>query len=280
MSKDFNKKLFVGAGAAALSFAGVWWLKNNLPLSPKIPVVDDNTVLLFQFPYSPFCIKVAKIMDYKGIPYKAINLVPFLHKNFIKSMSGQGLVPTIKHKGRIISDSTFIAKYLEELKPEPSLFFSNDEKLNKDVLMLEDWADEAFVQPFSKLAYIYLFEHPEVIIESNEFDTGLPIVDNNKSKIVPLLINFRLKDMGIDINQKDILKKRARASLEILLSKLEKSEFLVGDKLSLADITVASHLSVAEKVPYIAEDDIYEPIFEWQKKIFNQVRRRTASSLS
>ena len=273
-----DKKLLLGIGTAALSFAGVWWLKQNLPLAPKVPLVDENTVLLFEFTYSPYCVKVAKIMDFKGIPYKTVNLLPFVNKKFVKSLSGQGLVPVIKHRGKIISDSTAIAKYLEEIKPEPSIFINDDNTLNQEVHLLEDWSDESLEPPFAKLAMIYLFEHPEVIIESDEYNTGVEIFDKNKQMIVPFITKIKLKDYGIDTSEKDVLKKRVRGYLDMLSSRLEKSDFLVGGRLTLADIAVASHLTVAEKVPYIYEDDNYTHIFNWQKDIFKAARRKLASS--
>lgn len=273
-----NKKLLFGLGSAALSFAGVWWLKQNLPLSPKVPTDDNNTILLFQYKYSPYCVKVAKIMDYKGIPYKIVELLPFVNKKFLKELSGQRLVPVIKHRGKIIYDSTIIAKYLEEIKPEPSIFINDDKTLNQEVLLLEDWADESFEPPFGKLAMIYLFEHPEVIIEDNEYNTGIELIDNNKEKIVPLVIKLKLKDYGADTNQKELLKKRVRGYLDLISGRLEKSDFLVGDRLTLADIAVASHLTVAEKVPYIYEDDDYSHIFAWQKDIFKATKRRFTAS--
>jgi glutathione S-transferase len=273
-----NKKLLFGLGTAALSFAGVWWLKQNLPLAPKVPVVDENTVLLFQLKYSPYCVKVAKIMDYKGIPYKIVELMPFVSKKFVRELSGQGLVPVIKHRGKVIFDSTIIAKYLEELKPEPSIFINDDKALNQEVLLMEDWADESFEPPFGTLAKLYLFEHPEVIVEDSQYSTGIDIIDNNKDKIVPIITRAKLKDYGVDPGKKDLLKKRVRGYLDLLSGRLEKSDFLVGDRLTLADIAVASHLTVAEKVPYIYEDDDYAHIFAWQKDIFNATKRRLASS--
>lgn len=279
MEKE-NRKILLGASAALLSFAGVWWLKNKLPLSPKVPVVDENTVLLFQRGYSPFCIKVAKYLDYKGIPYRTVNILPVLHKNFIKELSGQGLIPVVKYKGRIMHDSTAIIKYFEELKPEPTLTYKDDAELNKEIMLLEDWADEAFVPPFNKLAVIYLHEHPEVISETDDYDLGLPLVDNNKERIIPFITKSMLNGYGTSVEEKDSLKKRARAHLDLLSSKLENKEYLVGDRLTLADIAVASHLTTAQKIPYIYEDDLYSHIFEWQKKIFNASKRRFTTSLN
>lgn len=271
-----NKKLIFGLGSAFASIAGALWLKEKLPLEPKIPVVSDDTVLLFQFPYSPFCLKVAKIMDYKGIPYKTVNLLPMVHSSFVKKLSGQNLVPVIKHKGKVVCDSTFIAKYLEELVPEPSIYLENEEE-NQEVLLMEDWGDESFEAPLANLATIYLYEHPEIVLEDSSIDTGFELIDNNKEKIAPMLAKQMLKKDGVNPAKKDILKKRARESLNILAAKIQKNDYLVGDKLTIADITIASHLSIAERIPYIYEDDVYSELFKWQKDIFNQTKRRQAS---
>ncbi len=277
--KKENKNILIGASAVLLSFAGAMWVKKKLPLSPKIPVVDDNTVLLFQRSYSPFCIKVSKYFDYKGIPYRTVNIIPVLHKKFVKEYSGQELIPFIKYKGRILHDSTAIIKYFEEVKPEPSLLFKDDSELNKEILLLEDWADESFVPPFAKLALIYMHEHPEVIAESDDYNIDITLVDNNKEKVAPFITKMQLDKYGVNLSDKDSLKKKVRSHLDLLNNKLENKEFLVGDKLTLADIAVASHLTIAQRIPYIYEDDLYSNIFEWQKKIFNASKRRLTASV-
>ncbi|MBC7474317.1 MAG: glutathione S-transferase family protein [Candidatus Sericytochromatia bacterium] len=280
MSKEINKKLLVGAGATALSLVGAWWLKNKKPMTPKIPNVDNNTIILFQFNYSPYCIKVAKVMDYKGIPYKTVNILPIVNKNFIKELSNQSKVPVIKHKNKVIHDSTKIALYLEDICPEPSLFINDDHKLNEEVKLWEDWADEAFLSPFSNLAVMYLYEHPEYLAELEDIKTGIGLIDNNKERLAPFITKMQLKAYGADLSKKDELKKKARGYLDTLLKKLENKEFIVGDRLTIADITIASHLTVAQKVPYISEDEHYEAIFIWQKKIFDLTKRRVAATIS
>lgn len=281
MSNNLNKKLLLGAGAALLSVGLAFLAKKKIDFEPQIPNnLDEDTILLFQRDYSPFCVKVKRIMDYKGIPYKSINLPPIVGKKFLKDLSGQHLIPVIKHKNNVIHDSTAIAHYLEEIKEIPSIFRKDNEELNKEILMLEDWADESFLPVFTKLALIYMIEHPEVIIESDKFDTGVDFLDKNKEKLAPSLLKMMLKNHGITISQKQELKKRARNNLEILAQKLKNKEFIIGDKLSLADITLASHLTVAENVPYILEDDTYSEIFEWKKNIFKLTERKLAGNIS
>lgn len=277
MSNNLNKKLLLGAGAVLLSLGGAFLAKKKIDFEPQIPNnLDEDTILLFQRDYSPFCVKVKRIMDYKGIPYKCINLPPMISKKFLKKLSGQHLIPVIKHKNTIVHDSTTIAHYLEEIKETPSIFRKDNEELNKEILMLEDWADESFVPVFTKLALIYMMEHPEVIIESKDFNTGVDFLDKNKEKLAPSILKMMAKNYGVTISQKQELKKKARNNLDILAQKVKNKEFIVGDKLSLADITLASHLTVAQNVPYISEDDVYTEIFEWQKNIFKLTERKLA----
>ncbi|MFN8673736.1 MAG: glutathione S-transferase family protein [Candidatus Sericytochromatia bacterium] len=273
-------KLLWGIGAGALSIAALSVLKKKAIPEPKVPTnLEDNIVLFFQRSYSPYCIKVKKIMDYKGIPYKNVDVLPVFHRKFLKDVSGQHLVPVIKYQNDVVNDSTKIAHYLEEIKSEPSIFIKDDEKLNKEVLMLEDWADESFIKPFAKLAVIYNSEHPEIMLETNDYDTGVNLLDKNKDKIFPVMLKFMLKGYGTSIEEKPSLKKLARTNLDILASKLEGKEFLVGDRLTLADIAIASHLETAKKVPYIAEDEQYEAIFKWQEKIMKMTERRLAEAV-
>ena len=279
MDQKEKRDIIIGASVGILSFAGAMWVKSKIPTSPKIPIVDENTVLLFQRVYSPFCVKVAKYLDYKGIPYRTVNVMPILHNKFVKEYSGQSLIPFVKYKGKIMHDSTAIIKYFEDIKPEPSLMHKDEPELYRDILLLEDWADEALAPSFNKLALIYMHEHPEVLSESDDYNMGISLVDNNIEKVAPFVTKKQLDKYGVSLTDKDALKKRVRSNLDLLSTKLENKEFLIGDKLTLADIAVASHLTVAQRIPYIYEDDLYSDIFEWQKKIFDLSRRRVSATL-
>jgi len=272
-----KKKLLLSSLGILASFLVTNWLKRKVPLNPKLPPVDDNTVLLIQYKYSPFCLKVAKVMDYKGIPYKTMNLLPLFNKKFIKDLSGQELLPVIKHKGNIIYDSTEIAKYLDNIYPEPSIYIKDNQDLNNEVLLLEDWADEIFEPLFGKLALMYLLEHPEFINETDDYNLDIDFIDKNKDKISPFIVKSMLKKQNTKLEEKTNIKIKARECLSLVKTKIKNNKFLVGDKLTIADITLASHLSVAKKVPYIAEDDNYEDIFKWQENIFNLTKRKYAS---
>jgi glutathione S-transferase len=77
---------------------------------------------LYQFATSPFCAKVRKILDYKGIDYEAVE-VNYVERKELVIASGQMMVPALTlDDGETVVDSDQIAQVLEERYPEPTLF--------------------------------------------------------------------------------------------------------------------------------------------------------------
>jgi len=77
---------------------------------------------LHQFATSPFCAKVRKILDYKGIDYEAVE-VDYIERKELVMASGQMMVPALTlDNGETLVDSDRIAMALEEHYPEPTLF--------------------------------------------------------------------------------------------------------------------------------------------------------------
>jgi glutathione S-transferase len=77
---------------------------------------------LYQFATSPFCAKVRKILDYKGVDYETVE-VDYLERKELLIVSGQIMVPVLTlETGETIKDSDRIAEKLEELYPEPTIF--------------------------------------------------------------------------------------------------------------------------------------------------------------
>ncbi len=79
-------------------------------------------VRLYQFLTSPFCAKVRKILDYKGIDYELIE-VDYLDRRELLEASGQIMVPALTlESGDTLTDSDRIAHRLEEVYSEPAIF--------------------------------------------------------------------------------------------------------------------------------------------------------------
>ncbi len=76
---------------------------------------------LYQFASNPFCAKVRKILDFKGLDYEAIE-VDYLERKELLAASGQMMVPALTlSEGETLVGSDRIATLLEELYPEPTI---------------------------------------------------------------------------------------------------------------------------------------------------------------
>ncbi len=77
---------------------------------------------LYQFIASPFCAKVRKLLEYKGVEAEIVE-VDYLERKELLAASGQIMVPVITlESGETIVDSHRIAARLEELYPDPTIF--------------------------------------------------------------------------------------------------------------------------------------------------------------
>jgi glutathione S-transferase len=80
------------------------------------------TITLYQFATSPFCAKVRKILDFKGLDHRVVE-VDYLERKELIVASNQLTVPALTlADGETIVDSDRIAARLDELFPDPTIF--------------------------------------------------------------------------------------------------------------------------------------------------------------
>jgi len=80
------------------------------------------TLTLYQFATSPFCAKVRKILDFKGLDYRVVE-VDYLERKELMLASGQLMVPALTlETGETIVESDRIATRLDEIYPDPTVF--------------------------------------------------------------------------------------------------------------------------------------------------------------
>ena len=98
-------------------------------------------ILFYDWPYSPFCMKVRAILDYKTVKYERVKplgraIVAIRRRGRI------GKVPAVEIDGELIVDSTDIAYELERRFPQRSII-PGGERERALCHALEDWADES-----------------------------------------------------------------------------------------------------------------------------------------
>jgi glutathione S-transferase len=205
-------------------------------------------MLLLQFSTSHYCRKARLALGYKGISYQTENLTPGLHILKVKSLTGLTtlpvLLPEIVGQPQAIGDSTEIFQFLESYQPEPALFLPNSEQ-QTEAAMLEDWLDES-IGTATRFVY-YQFRAGE----------GKAV---DPSLFSQMVIRIVRQQYGINDTTVKLAKKRLANALFVLSGYWQKSDYLVGSRLSIADIAASALLSPLALIPVYRQE--YPQVFE------------------
>lgn len=109
-------------------------------------------LVFWDFPSSPFCVKLRAVLRHKGLVFEAVDPLapgPWL----TLQRQGLGKVPALQIDGRMVTDSTDIALVLDQLYPEPPLRPQAPRLAALDHA-LEEWADESLY--FLGLHFLWL----------------------------------------------------------------------------------------------------------------------------
>jgi len=192
---------------------------------------------LLQFSTSHYCRKARLALGYKGLAYTIENLTPGLHALKLKPLTQCATVPVLideRNPSAIaIADSSHIFTYLEQLAPHPALF-PEDRDDHDRALQLEDWLDESIGTATRFVYYQY------------RATDGKAIDPSFMSLAVIAIVR---RQYGIN----EATAKRAAHRLDLALPWIERTwtahSFLVGNSLTVADLTAAALLSPLALLP-------------------------------
>ena len=191
-------------------------------------------IVLHRFPISHFSEKGRALLDFKGLEYDIREYTLGLPQRKIKRLSGQRQVPVIEHAGKVVSDSTAIAHYLDEAFPDKRRLIPEDEPRRSEVLALEDridrtlglgapavWFDDMVKNgDREQLDLLAIEVHGLPRIGAHLFGKGFGLA--------------RAFGLGNGFFEKS--RNKTRALLKELSQRLEKTEYLVGNEPTLADV--------------------------------------------
>lgn len=199
--------------------------------------------ILYQFPLSHFCEKARWLLDHKELDYTAQNLTPGLHRFMIHFRTGQRQLPVLRDKNTWVADSTKIAIYLDQHYPEHTLIRKEPE-LRERILKIDDLTQQLGIHMRRWLFYYIL---------NGERSNAMDILIGEKGVLrdfekwsIPMLKTAILKFH--DINENSM-----RASKHIIddliikfeaeLQQNQSHDYMVGERFTLADISVCSMLA-------------------------------------
>lgn len=205
---------------------------------------------LYQFPHSHYCEKARWLLDHKGLDYVAKNLVPGAHRILAMRKIEQSQVPFLYDQGQWITDSTHIAKYLDQQYEQQPLFYT-DGRLNSQIEHIEQQC--ALLGTHVRRWYFhYVLNDPN---QAQMFEVVLghhPWVQRFKKVITPVYKSALQHFYQVS-------EPSARESSHIILEILNDLNaqllanggiYLVGNRLSLADISLCSMTVLILQLPH------------------------------
>ena len=202
--------------------------------------VAGDSITFYDWPYSPFCMKVRAILDYKQADYRT---VPALGARGKLRRGGTGKVPAIEIGGKFITDSTEIAYALDERIPKPPLL-PNSRRDQALCNALEDWADESLY--FTGLYYRWFEKAGRAEIPAK---FGKSIRGRIAYAYYLRLVLRQLKGQGTLRKPAKLIARDLERNLDAIERLLTPGPFLFGDKPYLADFAVWGQLNYLNRTP-------------------------------
>ena len=195
-------------------------------------------ITLYQFRHSAFCLKTRMALHAKKLQYRVEEVSPGIGQFEIFKISGQKQVPIIvDDNNQIISDSSNICEYINK-KNEHNPLYPEDSLLFAQCKLIEDWADTTMASTCRKALIKSAIENPQL-------RTAL-LPDEIPSSVKGFVDKLPFKNLSKISNV--VLSSRDNLELQKILEALSKSlinkKYIIGDNLSIADISIAAQLSL------------------------------------
>lgn len=222
-------------------------------------------LVLHQFEVSPFCDKVRRVLHYKRRPYETREVPMTETLVGLRRLNPVGKVPVLEHDGFVVADSSEIVRYLDRVYPDPPVLPSSprDRALAH---IIEDWADES-------LYFFELWLRFGVRENAGEWSRRAshsepPLIRRATERALPTVMRNVLRAQGIGRRAAEDVITELDRHVAALDAWLEPGEWLIGDRLSVADVAAYSQLACAgetdEGAVVLAK---YPRVLEWMERV-------------
>lgn len=198
--------------------------------------------IIHQYQVSPFAAKVRRCLYYKGVEFRVVNYgLTGVRK--LKKLNPRSKAPVLEHGGKLVPDSTDIIRYLDAAFPDRPVIPA-DPAASALAHILEDWADESLyfydltMRSWPNNAALLA---DDLVIE----DRGL--LRRLLHRVAPAIIARQAHGQGTGRKEKPAVCDEVGAHFRAIDTLLADNAWLAGNMLSVADIAVASMLTVLER---------------------------------
>jgi len=173
-------------------------------------------------------------LNEKGLPFEAryMNAGKFEHHEpwFVK-INPNGQVPALDHDGKIITESTVICEYLEDVWPDQVPLRPKDPYLRAQMRIWTKWVDEYFCWCVSTIGWHRLIGNMTRHLSDEEFEKYVERIPLHEQRV-----KWRTARKGFDQKVLDEEMRKVTHSINKLEARLAESKWLAGPEYSLADI--------------------------------------------
>jgi glutathione S-transferase len=142
-------------------------------------------VLIIGSYLSPYVRKVLVCLEIKGIAYEVDHLVPFFGDDRFSRLSPLRRIPVLVDGDLVLTDSSVICQYLEDLQPTPSLFPA-DIRDRARARWLEEYADTRMGDVFIWQYFNQIAIRPSVWGEKGD----RALVDKTLAEDIPGVLDY------------------------------------------------------------------------------------------
>lgn len=216
---------------------------------------------LLQFSTSHYCRKARLALGYKQLDYSVENLTPGAHVLKLKPLVGLTTVPVLLPESdaapEAVGDSTQIWQFLDATYPDPPLTFE-DPDLHRHVRTFEDWFDESIGTATRFVYYDFRAKAGKSV---------------NPSWFAQLLVKVVRVQYDISPARVELARDRLQLALDELARRWTQQSYLVGDRLSMADLTAAALLSPLALIPH------YRQTYPWLFDRLSEIHEKCGEPL-
>lgn len=256
----------------------IW--RSSTPSPNTINIKQDDCtpmIELYKLDWSHYVEKIILALEFKQIPWRGIDVNAFSKKE-MRHLPARQFVPLIHDTGRSValSDSSPILKYLDEVYPQEPRLFPKGAQEGEEIYSLLIAMDSYLGIPARRLAYAnMLIEKPTLMADLflPRLWGGVlnwPGVRRISSAVVGMILTTRFR---LHRNHEDGVYRRLEAFLLKLVSKLEGRQYLVGNEITAADLTLAALLRPLRTSYFFKNHPSLAPLFHHQEKIFERFSR-------
>jgi len=225
-----------------------------------------STLHLYHYEPSANSMKPLLCLAEKGIPYEShyVDLHNFeQHSEVFVALNPNGQVPVLIHNDAVITESTVINEYLDEVFPGTRLV-PQDPVTRARMRIWNKFVDEYFCPALSRIGWSVLVPKIAARLKSGELEEALkkvPLEEQRRKWLTAATESFTPEELSE-------ARRQVSVSVQRMESILRSSQWLAGDEYSLADVnTYSMAAGVPRLIPEAMSEETSPRSIDWLQRM-------------